>query len=152
MALSTVALAGQWLTTGHMGIPTDVNATEERCLLCSPCFGVISKRVGEVNWVELVKRVSRLVNCWGSVVSCYCEKLVAKARDSSWTQGKETFIECRYWTTAGEDMTVDTSVCVCVVSKSPINLIMKNPPIVTWHQCNLWIRLEMALPLLFYVR
>jgi hypothetical protein len=79
-------------------------------------------------------------NCYGSVVvSCFCEKLVVDAGDSSGTQRKENV---RCWkpvpSNGSEDVTVATSVCVCetvncevqlrAVSKSPVNpAINRNP-------------------------
>jgi hypothetical protein len=82
--------------------------------------------------------VSELEDCWGTVVvNCCCYKLVAEAGDSSGTQSKGNV---RCWkllpSNGSEDVTGDTSVCVCVtvyckvlscaVSKSPVNQVI-NP-------------------------
>jgi hypothetical protein len=41
----------QWLSSNHMGLPTDANAkmdtaTQEKCLLFGPCRDLISRTVG----------------------------------------------------------------------------------------------------------
>jgi hypothetical protein len=47
-------------------------------------------------------------------VSCCCEKLVAEAGDSSRNQRKVNVRRrSRYQATTGDDVTVNTSVCVC---------------------------------------
>jgi hypothetical protein len=60
--------------------------------------------------------VTEIDDCCGSViVVCCCEKVVAEAEDSSGIRRKENV--CRWkplLSNGSEDMTVDTSVCVCV--------------------------------------
>jgi hypothetical protein len=49
------------------------------------------RTVSGVEWVDwrVSESVSQSENCWCSVLEiCCCEKLVAEARDSSWTQSK----------------------------------------------------------------
>jgi hypothetical protein len=50
----TTAVARQWLSSDHVGIQTDANATvatatEERRFLCGLCRGVISRTVGAMS-------------------------------------------------------------------------------------------------------
>jgi hypothetical protein len=84
-------------------------------------------------------RVSQWQDCWGSViVSCCCEKLAARK-----TRGRGTStVGSSHRVTPSEDVTVETSACVCVivnckaqsraVPKSPINrIIIQTPSIVT---------------------
>jgi hypothetical protein len=57
--------------------------------------------------------VSELEDCCNSViVSCYCEKLVAEARDRLGTKSKgNVAVGSRYLSMASEDVIVGTSVC-----------------------------------------
>jgi hypothetical protein len=53
MSRHTTAIARQWSSSDHMGIPTNVNATmnttDEQCFLCSQCQDVIRKTTGAMN-------------------------------------------------------------------------------------------------------
>jgi hypothetical protein len=94
--------------------------------------------------------VSQSVKCCGLViVSCCYEKLVAET-------GKGTsVVESRYRATASEDVTLGTSVCMCVfvciimnckvksraVSRSSINSIINPKPVYSHaHTCDNMIK------------
>jgi hypothetical protein len=53
MALQTTTVARQWLSSDHVGIPIDANATmhttEEGYFLCDPCRDVISRTVAAMS-------------------------------------------------------------------------------------------------------
>jgi hypothetical protein len=114
----TTAVARQWLSNNHVGIPTDMNKQRVFSAWSVPrCYKqATSSSVSQ--WSGVGRWLSEIDNCWRSVVvSRCCEKLVAEARDSLRTQRKGNI---NYWkplpSNSSEDVTVDTSVraCVCV--------------------------------------
>jgi hypothetical protein len=110
----------QWLGSNHVGTPTDTNATmtqqQRDGVFCAIRTEILQAGRDNEESVDFFSElVSELENCCSSVLVSCCEKLVAEVGDSYENQRKGNIRRSKPLpSNDGEDVTVNTSGCVCV--------------------------------------